>query len=71
MMMFFYLACAVKPAPADDVNVESSWFKPALIENHDPACEDLLKDAYKKYFSDSSYDEAYARQRSIIPNIRK
>ncbi|MGD9604472.1 MAG: ankyrin repeat domain-containing protein [Gammaproteobacteria bacterium] len=62
MVMFFFLICGAKPALAGDANVESSWFKPALIENNDPACEDLLKDAYKKFLSDTSYGAAYGIQ---------
>ncbi len=44
---------------AQSVDVHSSWFKPVLTENSDSACESLLEDVRQKFFSDSSFNEAY------------
>lgn len=57
MVFLFVLACAARPAVAG--GVESSWFEPVLTENNDPACGELLKDARKKFLSDSTFHEAY------------
>lgn len=49
-------------ALADGVNVRTSWFKPVLTENNDPVCASLLGDVKQKFFSDTSFGEAYGIQ---------
>ncbi len=46
-------------ALADSVDMRTSWFKPVLTENKDPVCESLLGDVKQKFFSDTSFSEAY------------
>ena len=57
LICLFVLAYATGPVVADDVL--SSWFEPVLTKNNDPACEVLLKDAQKKFFSDTPFHKAY------------
>ncbi len=44
---------------AQSADVRTSWFKPVLTENNDSACKSLLGDVRQKYFSDTSFYEAY------------
>lgn len=56
------LLCVMTPALAKGVDVQTSWFKPLLTENNDPVCESLLGDVRQKFFSDTSFFEAYGIQ---------
>ncbi|MBF0268119.1 MAG: ankyrin repeat domain-containing protein [Alphaproteobacteria bacterium] len=58
-LFLIILACLGRPAFAENLNIASSWFMPVLTEDNDPACKNLLKDAREKFFSDSSFNEAY------------
>lgn len=56
----FILACSATSALAEGVDRGASWYKPALIEDNDPACSEVVEYAQKKFLSDLSFGEAYS-----------
>jgi len=43
----------------NELNVQSSWYKPTLVENNDASCTQLLEDVQKKFYSNESFEAAY------------
>jgi len=62
LMGAILLLIFVMPALAKSVDAQTSWFKPLLTENNDPVCESLLGDVQQKFFSETSFTEAYGIQ---------
>jgi len=54
--------CFASLAFSGDINVQSSWFKPTIVENYDASCDVLLKDVQQKFFSSETFGAAYGVQ---------